>query len=79
MFQDYYTRLQLPDNINEDYFKTLTNLIINNNYLMHKSQIYHQESGIAQGGCSSRILADLFLYQYKKILTNNNNIHFLDI
>ena len=44
--------------------------------IMQNSNIYHWESGIAQGGCSSSMLADLFLYHYEKKFTNNNNIHF---
>ena len=43
---------------------------------MHNSQIYHQEPGIAQSGCSSSMLADLFLYQHEKTLINKNNIYF---
>ena len=38
LFQEYYTQLQLPDNINADYFKTLTNFIINNDYIIHNSK-----------------------------------------
>ena len=76
LFKDYFTQLQLPNNISIDYFRTLTNFIINNNYIMQNSLIYHQESGIAQGGCSSSMLADLFLYYYEKTFTNNNNLHF---
>ena len=41
---------------------------------MHNSKIYHHESGIAQGGYSSSMLADLFLYQFEKTFTNNNNL-----
>ena len=37
--------------------------------------MYHQESGNAQGRCSSSMMADLFLYHYEKNFTNNNNIH----
>ena len=43
---------------------------------MHSSQIYHQESGIAQGQCLSSMSADIFLHEYEKTFTNNNNIHF---
>ena len=42
---------------------------------MHNSKIYHRESGRAQGGCSSSMIVDLFLYHYEKNFTNNNNIH----
>ena len=41
LFQDYYTQLQLPSNINVDYLKTLTNFMINNNYIMQNSKTYH--------------------------------------
>ena len=43
---------------------------------MQNLKIYHRESGIAQGGCPSSMLADLFLYHYEKNFTNNKNLHF---
>ena len=42
---------------------------------MHNSKLYHQESRIAQGDCSSCMLVDLFLCHYEKHFTTNNNIH----
>ena len=42
---------------------------------MHDSKIYLQEAGIAQGECSSSILADLFLYHYECNYKNNSS-HF---
>ena len=40
---------------------------------MHTFKFYHQQSGIAQIKCSSRMMADLYLYYHEKIFTNNNN------
>ena len=37
--------------------------------------MHHKKSGIAQGECSSSMMADLFLYHYEKNFTTNNNIH----
>ena len=62
MFQKHLTNLELTKNIDIGYFKTLSNFTINNNFIMHNSKINAQVAGIAQGGCSSTILADLFLY-----------------
>ena len=39
---------------------------------MHNSKIYVQVVGIAQGGCLSSMLADLFLYYYEGSYTNNS-------
>ena len=39
---------------------------------MHDSKIYLQEAGIAQGECSSSMLADLFLYCYEYCYINNS-------
>ena len=47
LFQDYYSQLQFPNNVDLNYHKTLTNFIINNNYTRHISKNYHQKSEIA--------------------------------
>ena len=40
---------------------------------MHNSKVYVQVAGIAQGGCSSSMLAaDLFLYYYECNYINNS-------
>ena len=39
---------------------------------MHNSKVYLQTSDIAQGGCSSSMLVDLFLYHYECKYENNN-------
>ena len=42
---------------------------------MHNSKLYHQKFRIAQEGCSSSMLADLFLNHYEKKCTTTNNIN----
>ena len=42
---------------------------------MHNSNLYHQQSGIALNGCSSSVMAALYLYYYEKNFTNSNSIH----
>ena len=59
LFQKHFTNLELTKNIDIGYFKSLTNFIINNNFIMHNSKIYLKVAGIAQGGCSSSMLTDL--------------------
>ena len=69
MFQDYYTQMQFANNINADYFKTLTNFMTNNNYIIHSSKkedVYP---------------ADLFLCHCEKnftITTNNHLYKYID-
>ena len=66
MFQNYYSQLQLPNNVDMDNFKTCSNFITNNNYFMHNSKIYHQILRITQGGYSFNMMVDLFLNYYEK-------------
>ena len=63
-----YLGLQLPNNVDIKRFKTQTNLLMDDNHIMHSSKIYHEQSGIALKGFSSNMLADLFLYYYEKKL-----------
>ena len=57
-----------------NYFKTLTNFMLNNNYVMHNSKTQHQESRVAQGEYSSSMMTDLCLYYYEKYF-KSYNIH----
>ena len=57
--------MKLPNNVDYDYFQALTNLIINNIFTMHESKIYLQTSDIPQGGSSSSMIMELFLYNYE--------------
>ena len=68
----YFTKLKITKNIDNGYFKILTNFIINNNFIMHNYEIYIQIVDIARGGCLSSMLADLFLYYYKCSYINNS-------
>ena len=65
----------IPNNIDYDYFHILINFIMSNNFIMHNSKISLQTSGIAQGVCSSSMLADLFLYHYEYEYKNNLQLH----
>lgn len=72
MFCLYQNQLTLPDKVDANYFKTLTNFIIFKNYLLQNDTIYLQKVGIPQGGCTSSILADLYLYHYESNFMNND-------
>ena len=72
MFEKHFNNLELTKNIDIGYFKTLINFIINNNFIMHNSKIYVQVAGIAQGGCLSSMLADLFRCYYECNFINNS-------
>ena len=75
MFQKHFTNLEFSKNIDIGYFKKLINFIINNNFIIHKSKMYVQVAGIAQGGCSSIMLADLFLYYYESNFINTLHLY----
>ena len=60
--------MKLPNNIDYYYSQILRNSKIK----LCMTKIYFQTSGIAQGGCFSSMLADLFLYYYEYNHKNNN-------
>ena len=41
LFQKYYSKLKLPSNVDYDYFQTLINFTINNNFTMHEDIFTH--------------------------------------
>lgn len=70
LFIKFRPHLSLPTHVDAEYFSTLTNFIIYNNYILQDNSLYLQTIGIPQGGCSSSLLADLYLYHYEHHFKN---------
>lgn len=52
-------------------FKALKDIVLNENYIVFKGQIYRQVLGIAQGAPCSNFLANIYLYYYEKSYKND--------
>lgn len=76
LFKSNLTKIHNPGHLTTEYFQTLTNFVLCNNYIQYYNQIYIQSTGIPQGGTASSILADLYLYSYEqKIKNKKTNTH----
>ena len=71
MFQKYFANLKLTKTIEDGYFKTLKIIINYKVCIVHNSKIYFQMTDIAQGGGSSSMLGNIFLYYYECNYINN--------
>ena len=76
LFQKYFTNLNLQKTL--VILKLTTYFIINNNFTMHNPKIYLHVAGVAQDGCLSSMLANLFLYYYGCSYIKKS-LHYVDI
>ena len=72
LYNDYFNNHPNLNHANFTHFKNLLYFVIFKNYIFQGNQLYLQVSGVPQGGCSSSMLANLYLLYYELSFTSSD-------